>query len=459
MNIPDSAMTLLKTIQQSGYEIYLVGGCVRDFILGETPHDWDMCTNAKTPELIEILTSHGYKLSLVGAAFGTVTVMCNDNEYEITTYRADGEYTDNRRPDSIQLVSSIDKDLERRDFTINAMAYDPVNDKFVDMFNGRQHLKEKKLVAVGEADKRFKEDALRILRALRFAIKYDLEIEQNTFDAMKNNVELLDNVSRERVTQELKKTLTCGRPITKLFMQCDFVVKQIIPELESCFKFDQHSSYHKHDVYEHILNVVDGCNTDDFEIKLAALLHDIGKPHALKIDDSGYGHFKGHPEISYEMSIDILNKRLRLTGVELENTLALIRYHGIMPQETDASVKRAINRFNAQLGADKGIEMMHKWFILKQSDLDDHINLEHKKFSSMAVLSKIVDKIESENQCFKLKDLAINGNDLIKELGLKPGKQIGLILNALLDEVIDETTKNEKESLIKRACELNKEKF
>lgn len=446
--IPISALNIIKIIQSYGYEAYFVGGCVRDLLLDKTPNDWDICTNAKPDEIISILKSNKYRYHTVGIEFGTVTAICKDDEYEITTYREDGDYTDNRRPDAVNFVLNIDGDLSRRDFTINAMAYDPVNNKVIDKYNGYRHLKEGKLVAVGDADKRFKEDALRILRALRFAIKYNLEIDEDTDNAMKDNYMLLYNISYERITAELEKILTCGEPVWEYFMRYDYIIGQVIPELRPCFGFDQNNKYHLHDVYEHILYVVDGCKTTKFEIKLAALLHDIGKPASYVEDAEGWGHFYGHPEVSYEISQEVLKNRLRLTREQSERVLTLVKYHDITIANTKASVKRALNKH--------GEDWLKDWFILKQADMDDHIY--PKKVSWYMDIQELKNKMQQildENACFTVKDLAINGKDLMNNLGLKPGKQIGLILNTLLNEVIDEKINNSYTELIERAKEIN----
>ncbi len=448
IKIPGDAIKLIKIIQESGFEAYLVGGCVRDILLNKAPNDWDICTNATPDEILNVLKTNKIKYHTVGIEFGTVTAMCKNSEYEITTYREDGEYSDNRRPDGVNFVRNIEGDLSRRDFTINAMAFDPISKKLVDLFNGRQHLKQGKLVAVGDADRRFKEDALRILRALRFAIRYNLEIDEDTDNAIKDNYKLLSNISCERITSELEKILTSGEPIWEYFMKYDYIIGQIIPELKPCFKFDQNNKYHVHDVYEHILYVVDACETNKFEIKLAALLHDIGKPSSYTEDNEGWGHFYGHPEVSYEITLGVLRDRLRLTKEQFERVSLLVKYHDITIAKTKASVKRAMNKH--------GVDWLNDWFILKQADMDDHIYPDKKKswFMNIPELKGLMQIILDENSCFSIKDLQINGKDIMDSLGLKPGKHIGLILNTLLNEVIDEKVNNEHSELLQRAMEL-----
>lgn len=451
MHVPNSGLNIIKLMRQYGYEAYFVGGCVRDCLLGITPNDWDICTNAVPSKVIEILSNNNIKYHTVGIEFGTVTALCKDNEYEITTYRKDGEYTDNRRPTTVELVTNLDDDLSRRDFTINAMAYDPLNKRIIDRFGGIQDLKHRRLVAVGDADRRFKEDALRILRALRFAIKYNLEVDEDTDNAIKDNYKLLDNISKERITSELEKILTSGESIVWYFLRYDYIIGQIIPELKPCFNFDQNSKYHKHDIYEHILYVVDACKSNKFEIRLAALLHDIGKPNSYVIGKDGYGHFYGHPDVSHEISVEVLNKRLRLTKEQSERVLTLVKYHDMTVASTKASVKRAMNKL--------GLDTMIDWCILKQADMDDHIfpDKKWKHFMDIGEIKRIMQEIIDEQSCFSLKDLAINGNDIIRELHIKPGKTIGVILNSLLNEVIDEQIENSYDKLLLRAKELKLE--
>lgn len=446
--IPVIALNLIHEIQDSGYEAYLVGGCVRDMMLNNEPNDWDICTNALPEQTIEILKNNGRKFHTVGIEFGTVTAMCNSAEFEITTYRADGNYTDNRRPDAVKYQSDIREDLKRRDFTINAMAYDPINKELIDLFNGLDDLDNCIIRTVGEPDVRFEEDALRILRALRFAITLDFDISLDTLAEMERKVELLDKISKERITSELEKILTSGKKVRKWFMRCKYIIKQIIPELECCFHFNQNNKYHTHDVYEHILYVVDNCKSNKFEIKLSALLHDVGKPEAYVEDELGQGHFYGHPEISYRITKDILNKRMRLTTEQSERVLNLVFYHDMTIAKTRPSIKRALNKH--------GLDMLNDWFILKQADMDDHIypNKEHKYFIDIPVIMEVINSIIEEQSCFSLKDLDINGNQIMKELGLKPGKQIGIILNTLLEEVIDEKIINDNKVLLARAQEI-----
>jgi tRNA nucleotidyltransferase (CCA-adding enzyme) len=441
-NMPAPVEFILQELNSCGYDAYTVGGCVRDGLLGNEPHDWDICTSA-TPDRIMEAFPHE-KIIPTGLKHGTVTILINNDPYEITTYRIDGKYTDGRRPDNVYFTNSLAEDLQRRDFTINAMAYNPVTG-IIDPFNGRKDLLDGILRCVGNPDDRFKEDALRILRAIRFSVKYGLTIEQKTFEAMNLNKERLRDISKERITSELEKMLTSGKDIKDIFTLCSNIISFIIPEMECCIGFDQHNKYHKHTVYEHILSVVDYCETDDFIIKMAALLHDIGKPSTYTEDDEGYGHFYGHPEVSYEISKEILSKRLRLSNDQYDEILLLVKYHDMDLATTRRSVKRALNKL--------GESTLKKWAILKYADRKEHIGFSEEKVRGNLVrIKEISDRIIASHDCFTIKDLSVNGSDLIN-IGYTPGKELGDILKHLLQLVID-GCENDKDMLLGIAASL-----
>jgi tRNA nucleotidyltransferase (CCA-adding enzyme) len=446
--IPKDILAVLKVMQSAGYEAYVVGGCVRDLVMGYNPHDWDICTNCKPDKTKEVLNNSNIKVTTVGIEYGTVVALMATQEVEVTTYRADGQYSNNRKPDSVTYVTNIAEDLSRRDFTINAMAIDPINNKFIDEFGGLIDINNNILRCIGNPDERFQEDALRIMRALRFAIKYQFKIDSQTSESMLKNKELLDNISKERITNELLKILQCKKDIRNYFLQYSDIVFQIIPELKPCYKFNQNNKYHKHDIYEHILNVTDGCKeSGDFIIRLAALLHDIGKPQAYVVDSEGHGHFYGHPAVSAEIAKGIFEKELVLTTKQRDRALELIEYHDMFISNTKRSVKRALNKH--------GLDFLNDWFILKQADIDDHIILPNTEWADMVTYTKDwVQKILADNECFSIKKLKINGNDIMKEFNLRPGKQIGFVLNKLLNMVIDEQIENEKSELLKASRQV-----
>lgn len=449
--IPSDAIRVIETLNNSGYEAYLVGGCVRDMLMGVEPHDWDICTNAKPKETKRVMKEHKIYTFDSGIKHGTITAVLNGENYEVTTYRSEADYSDGRHPDRVEFITDIHEDLKRRDFTINAMAYNPLTGELIDDFNGHLDLKNGIIRAVGNASERFDEDSLRILRALRFAIKYQFNIDEYTSLSMHRQHGLLVNISKERITDEVRKMLTSGKPVKVHFMEYKDIIGTIIPEIIPCFNFNQNNKYHKHDVYEHILYVVDNCNTTKFEIKMAALLHDIGKPKAYIEDMEGWGHFYEHPQISYEMSQSILRNDFRVSTEQLERTLELILYHDMEVASTKASVKRALNKH--------GVDFMYDWFILKQADMDDHIypNKNCHYIIDISGIEARIQQILDEQSCFSLKDLAIGGKDIMTKLGVKPGKHIGIILNTLLEEVIDEKISNESEVLLNKAVEIYNE--
>lgn len=448
--IPNAVFDIARAFNTKGFELYLVGGCVRDMALGETPHDWDMCTNATTDEILSVCKDNHYVAILTGIAHGTITIHIGDENYEVTTYRIDGDYSDGRRPDSVQFTTSLHEDLARRDFTINAMAMDPLTFHVVDDFNGVEHLKNHKLVAVGNADARLSEDALRMLRAIRFAIKYHMDMDVELQKAIHDHVSMISHVSKERITDEFRKMFATGQPVKRYFMEFRDLIGTIIPDMKPCFDFNQNNRYHIHDVYEHILYVVDYCKSNRFEIKMAALLHDIGKPDCYVTDEEGFGHFYGHPPVSHDMSVHVLNNDFRVSTAEKERILELVRYHDMTVADTVKSVRRALSNH--------GEDFMRDWLILTQADRDDHVYPDGKYKSSVEDLIPIMEHILESDMAFSVKDLNIDGNDLMKEFRLKPGKIIGEILNVLLDAVLEEKVDNEKFLLLDYAAVYLKDK-
>lgn len=439
---------LLNDLHDAGYEAYFVGGCIRDLLMEKTPHDFDICTNAVPEEVMAVLQQKHKRCIETGLKHGTITAIYGDDIYEVTTYRTDGEYKNHRSPEFVVFENNIEADLSRRDFTINAMAYDPLHDDFIDVFGGELDIQKKVIRAVGEPQKRFDEDGLRILRALRFAVRYEFAIDQATADAMIRQKRLLKCISKERITAELEKMLTCGKPIAPLFTQFADVIGEIFPEMRVCFGFNQNNKYHKHNVYEHMLAVVDACKANKFEIKLAALLHDIGKPRAYVVGEDGWGHFYGHPEICYQMALEFLPKRLRLSAEQEKRVLELIRYHDMSIPATHKAVKKALCKH--------GEDYMRDWFVLKQADMDDHIypKQSEKYPSSVQPIALLMEEIIQEQACFSIKDLDVNGRDIMEHFAISPSPKVGEVLNALLSSVIEEEVKNEKEELLKFAEKL-----
>ena len=442
INIPQSVIDILELLHTKTEKAYLVGGCVRDMFMHLEPHDYDICSDL-TPDVATKVLSAKYPVIPKGIEYGTVVALVDGIEYEVTTFRGETDYSDGRHPDSVKFVSNIEDDLARRDFTINAMAYDMAENKVVDPFGGLMDLKNGILRAVGDANERFLEDGLRIMRALRFAIKYNLTIEPATKEAIIRNRNMLQQVSKERITSEFQKILTCGQPIRSTFLEFAPVIAVAIPEIKPCIGLDQENPYHKHDVYEHMLAVTDLCDTDSFAIKMAALLHDIGKP-ATKVYNNAKDHysFNGHPEISEQIAAEVLANDFRCTAKENERIRLLVKFHDTQILPTEPCVKRWLNRY--------GSDFLSDWLVLKQADRDDHVypnGLENVTwYPKTEDIKCVMDTVLEQQSAFSLKDLAINGRDLI-DLGLKPGPEFSEYLQSCLDAVIDGACENEHDAL------------
>lgn len=441
--IPADILALNKVFQENGFELYLVGGCVRDLLLNETPHDWDMCTNATPNDMIHMCNHNAFSYHTIGAIYGTITIRQNNDWYEITTYRKEEKYMDGRHPNKIQFTDCLYDDLSRRDFTINAMALNPNTCELIDPFDGNTALQNKQLIAVGNAYDRIQEDALRMLRALRFAIKYHLTMQDELANAIHQKIENINQISKERITEEFRKIFNSGQPINSLFLEFSDLIAVIIPEIKPCIGFEQNNRYHKHNVYEHMLAVTDLCKSNKFEIKMASLLHDIGKPQAYVTDENGHGHFYGHPDISATICRTLLKNDFRLTTKETNRILELVEYHDMPIIESMKSVRRALTAH--------GEDFMRDWFFLKQADMDDHIYPNDRYLRTVNGLTAIMDKILENNMAFSLKDLNITGTILMNHFGLKQGKLIGTILQQLLADVIDEKLKNTEDALLNAA--------
>ena len=330
------------------------------------------------------------------------------------------------------------------------MAYDLQSETVIDPFNGISDLQNGIIKCVGDPFERFQEDGLRIVRALRFAIRYGADFDGKTAGAIHENLGMLQNVSKERILMEFRKILSMDKPVSRVFVEYADVITCLIPELKSCVHFNQNNRYHKHDVYEHLLAVTDLCQTTKFEIKMAALLHDIGKPDSYMEDENGHGHFYGHPAVSAEIAKGVLKTDFKgLKTEEYDRIVALVKTH----DKSISSSRKSVKRFIAAHGAD----FLDDWAVLKKADFDDHIfPSEPPKnwFTDIPEVLKIRDELVAEGECFSLKDLAVNGKDLMKELGLKPGKKIGAILQQMLEAVINETVTNNRDELLSLAQKL-----
>ena len=438
--ISDGAIFVLERLRASGQEGYLVGGCVRDLSLNRQPKDFDLTTSARPEELEEIFADK--KLILLGKAFGTVGILVNDELIETTTFRADGTYKDGRRPEEVRFSKSLEEDLKRRDFTINAMAMD-LDGKIYDPYGGQVDLANKLIRAVGDPLVRFEEDKLRILRALRFAATYDFTIEEKTYAAIKEKSKDINQVSKERIRDELNKILLLDQPSKGIYLLAETgLLGQIIPELMPTVGFVQLSPYHDKDLFDHILETVDR-TPKKLHIRLAALLHDIGKVSTMSVDENGVGHFYGHDKLGAAMAREIL-KRLRYDKKTIESVSLLIdRHMKASPQMGPKGLKRIIRLVGEDLIFDL-MDLMVADLLATKKDRDPSFLLERKKEIQEILDSKtLIDK----------KSLAISGRDLL-DLGYKEGKFLGQTLDYLTDQVIDEKIANDREDLLKLARQI-----
>lgn len=423
---------IIDKLNSSGFKAYAVGGVVRDLLLNRPCEDIDITTSAKPEQIIEVFASE--KKVLTGLKHGTVGVLVYGKLYEVTTFREDGEYKDNRHPEEVKFVEDIFGDLSRRDFTINAMAYHP-KDGYIDPFFGANDLKNQTIRCVGEPDKRFKEDGLRILRALRFSSQLGFEIEGKTAKAIFDNKELLKGISSERILKELKKTLL-GKNVARVMIEYKEVFAVIIPELKATFGFEQVSIYHRYNVYEHIVYSIARAVPDAF-IRLVLLFHDIGKPLCFSLDERGRGHFYGHHTHSVEIASKAL-KRLKVDKNTYFSMLKLIELHDKVIKEDKPSVKQVLK----EIGEKNFLNLLK----VQTADALAHtIKASNTRRAHINKIRAIYKEIKRNNECCSLKNLAVNGED-IKARGIS-GQQVGEILNKLLDAVIGGEP-NQKEHLL-----------
>jgi len=444
--MPDSARFILEQLHNQNFKAYLVGGCVRDCILGKTPSDWDICTSATPMEVMYIFNK--YYVIPTGLKHGTITVVIENEEYEITTFRNEKSYSDNRRPDVVTFIDDVKEDLARRDFTINAIAYNS-EEGFIDPFNGISDIEKSIIKCVGKPEDRFNEDGLRILRALRFAAKFGFEIENKTSEAIMKQYNLLSNISKERINVELCKILMSENAGINILREYNQVFGFIIPELKQTFDFNQNNPHHKYEVWEHTLHALENTE-EDLIIRLAILLHDIGKPITYSEDETGKGHFYGHAGVSAEMSDEIL-KELKFSNEIRNNVVELILNHDRVLEPRKSLIKRCLRKI--------GEDQTRRLLKVKMADImgqDTQYEEWNEKYEKLIKIEEILEEILKEEACFKISDLKINGNDLIN-LGIPQGIEIGRILNALLEMVINEEIKNETEVLREKVRDLKNE--
>lgn len=443
ITMPPNVHYLLEILMEAGYEAHAVGGCVRDSFLNKEPHDWDLCTNATPEEMCGVFSAYDdIEVYLTGVKHGTITARVDGRNYEITTYRVDGIYSDNRRPDSVTFVSNITDDLSRRDFTINAMAYCDV-DGLTDPWGGYEDLNTGTIRCVGNPDDRFGEDALRILRALRFASTYGFQIEDATSAAVHRNKNLLTNIAAERIQGELTKMLR-GKGVLDILLEYSDVMAVIIPELSPCIGFNQNNKYHIYTVYDHIAHAVSEYHGNDISIKMALLLHDIGKPECYTEDHNG-GHFHGHSVPGAKIAEEVM-KRLRFDKKTTKEVVELVQYHDSAIEPQIRTVRRWLNKI--------GYDLFAKLMCVRLADINAHSDIgkesRRKKYEDVYI---IAGKIVAEQQCLSLKDLAVNGLDIMS-LGVASGPMVGATLDHLLDKVLAGELKNDTESLLTEAVKF-----
>lgn len=439
IRIPCYVDILIRQLNQHGFEAYLVGGCVRDSLLGQDPKDYDIATSARPEEVKLAIT--GCRLLDTGLAHGTVTALSEDNPVEITTFRIDGSYSDHRHPDGVIFSSTLREDLKRRDFTVNAMAYHPETG-LMDYFGGREDLFLGLLRCVGDPDTRFQEDALRIFRALRFSSQLGFLIEEQTGRSILKNRALLHQVAAERVSAELVKLL-CGKNAENVLTFYREVFAEMIPELVPLFGFNQHSPYHAYDAYIHTVKAVAAVSPEPV-LRLAMLLHDISKPELFSLDKNGRGHFPGHSRAGAEKAGVILN-RLRMSRETVSTVTALVLHHEEKIAPEPACIKKWMNRLSPKL--------LRKLLLVQIADNSAKGPDFPKRKDQAEKALAISEQILAENQCYCLKQLAVNGTDLVN-VGIVNGKKIGEILNILLEKVITESLLNEKAALLEEAKRL-----
>ncbi len=442
INLPKDVRRIIDELSRNGFEAYAVGGCVRDSLLNREPGDWDITTDAKPLE-----TKSLFRRTVdTGIKHGTVTVLLGGSSYEVTTYRLDGLYEDSRHPVEVTFTGSLKEDLKRRDFTINAMAY---NDEagLIDEFGGLSDLEGKLIRAVGAPLERFGEDALRIMRAVRFAAQLDFEIEKETFKAISEVAESLRNISAERIRTELVKLLCSKHPEKLLDLHESGITGVILKEFDRALETPQNNKHHMYDVGIHTVEALKFSTTFDESLsegdrtvlRLTMLLHDMGKPLCKTTDEAGVDHFKGHSLESEKIAEDVLC-RLKFDNATKDKVLTLVKYHDHRREATEPNVRRTI----AQIGK----ELMPLWFMVRRCDtMAQSVYIREEKLKEIDRFEQVYKSVLEKGDCITLSELAVNGNDLI-EYGIKPGKELGAILKRMLDAVLEDPSLNDRDKLL-----------
>ena len=436
VEVPAPVNYIIQELEKCGHEAYMVGGCVRDSVLGRKPHDYDICTSATPDEILKAFPDE--EIIPTGLQHGTVTILINKEPFEVTTYRIDGDYSDNRRPDNVTFTKNLVEDLRRRDFTINAMAYNPKTG-LIDPFNGMEDIKYKKIRCVGSAEDRFNEDALRILRAIRFEAQLGFAGLPETMFEIERQYDRLKNISIERINSEFCKIVASEQFCVELVLYPN-VFSLFIPELKDLIGFQQNNPYHAYDVFNHTVHAIEKSGSDDLVVRLAVFFHDFGKPHSYQDGEDGIRHFKGHGKVSAEIT-DSIMKRLRFDNETRNNVVELVYYHDATFEVGNKYVKRWLNKI--------GEKQFRRLLEIRKADIKGQKpDYEESRIEKVNNIENILEEILSEKSCFSLKDLAVNGNDVKEVMKLKEGKDIGYWLNEILKRVIDGELENNKYDLV-----------
>ena len=432
ITLPRKVLMIINNLQLHGYEAFAVGGCVRDSILARRPEDWDITTSAKPEEIKRLFR----RTVDTGIEHGTVTVIIGKDSYEVTTYRVDGAYEDGRHPKEVRFTSRLEEDLQRRDFTINAMAY---NDdvRLVDVFGGMKDLNHHLIRCVGDPRERFSEDALRILRAVRFSAQLNFPIEPDTAEAIKELAPTLEKISAERIQAELVKLLVSPHPERIRDAYELGITKVILPEWDAMAGVEQNTPHHRYDVAEHTIRAMKYVKRDKI-LRLTMLFHDMGKPSTKTTDENGRDHFKGHALVSEQIARKVL-RRLKFDNETVKTVTRLVCYHDYRMEATPKNVRRAMNRI--------GVELFPYYLAVRMADAKAQSPYRRReKIENIVAVRKLYQEALLEEDCVTLRQLAVSGRDLM-DLGMNPGREIGSMLSELLEYVIDDPKRNEKEIL------------
>lgn len=430
--VPQGALEITKKLKRMEFQTYLVGGCVRDLLLGIPAKEWDITTSAKPEDMKKLFK----KVIPTGIDYGTVTVILSDGQYEVTTFRSDEKYVDGRHPSNVRFTEDIHKDLSRRDFTINALAYDPETKELIDDHKGQDDLKKNLIRAIGNPTDRFSEDGLRSIRACRFAAKLEFKIEKETLKAISKTLEITKKVAAERIHDEIIKLLSAKKPSIGIeLMRQTGLLKLVLPELEACYGIEQPPNFHKYDVYWHSLYACDTASPNNIKVRLAALLHDIAKPEC-KVDYTFYNHDKNGSRTT-----KAILKRLKFSNNDIETIANLVSSHmfNYKSEWSDAAVRRFIRRIG-------GIETIPNLFALRNADTAAMKDKVGSKY--LSELQKRIDKIVAEQNALHVKNLKVDGKDIMAVLKIKPGPKVGEVLNILLEKVLDDPKLNTRETLL-----------